>query len=339
MTSPHASESPIQSVADVTGTDVAGAFELLGNDIRLAILLALWEAKDPALPRSEGCDPTLSFTELRGRVGLSHGSQFNYHLNRLTEEFVQKTDAGYSLTESAEQLLHAVFAGTLRDRTAFRSKPVDATCDRCGEPLVIDYDEGIRYDRCTSCEGFFPEPDFPPGTVSAAWCPPAGLLNRTPQEFYRENHIWTRHRIFSMLEDACPDCSGTVSTTFYMCEDHHVADGTPCEHCGMCGTGFEAMWLFVCDVCKYVMRSPGLAPILPSMTVRTFFFERGLDLEECMDTGQRKRGFDVIERIEVVSEDPLEVEVLAELDGDRIEVTLDGEATVIDVTEYIRETA
>lgn len=335
MVRPTASESPIQSVTDVIGTNVTGAFELLGNDIRLAILLALWEAKDPSLPSSEKSDPTLSFTELRDRLGLSHGSQFNYHLNELTDEFVQKVDAGYTLTRSAEKLLHAVFAGTLRDHTTIRSKPVEGTCDRCGAPLVIDYDDGIRYDRCTNCEGFLPEPDYPPGTVSAAWCPPAGLLNRTPREFYRENHVWNRHRIFTMWEGACPDCSGTVSTIFFTCEDHNVADGTPCEQCGIGGTLFEAQWLFVCDVCKNSIRSPGFAPIFPNMTVRTFFFERGLDVEACMDTGQRKRGFDAIERVDVTSEDPLAVEVLAEVDGDRIEVTLDGEATVVDVTKYV----
>lgn len=335
MASSHAGESPIQAVADVTGTNVVEAFELLGNDIRLAILLALWEAKEPSLPWSDESEPALSFTELRDQLGLSHGSQFNYHLNELTDMFIQKTDTGYSLTRSAEHFLRAVFAGTLREHTTIRGEPVDATCDRCGSPLVMDYEDEIRYDRCTNCEGFLPEPDNPPGTVSNIWCPPAGRLNRTPEEFYREINTWTRHRIFTTWEGACRDCSGTVSTTFYRCEDHNVADGTPCEHCGIGGAGFETQWLFVCDVCKSSTFSPGFAPIYSSMTVRTFLFERGLDLEACVDAGHRKRAFDAIERVEVTSEDPVAVEVLVEVDDDQIEVTLDGEANVVDVTEDV----
>lgn len=328
------SESPIQAVADATGTEVTEAFELLGNDTRLAILLALWEAKDPVLPKSEESEPTLSFTELRDRVGLSHGSQFNYHLDKLTDQFVRKTDTGYSLTQSA-RILHTVFAGTLRDHTTLESEPIDGTCDRCGAPLVIDYDDGVRYDRCTSCEGLFqdPESDNPPGTVSALSCPPAGLLNRTPQEFYRHSHIWTRHRVYSTFEGACPDCSGTVSTTFDVCADHDATEGSICEHCG---SGFEALWLFVCDICKHSLKAPAFGPIATSMAVRSFFYERGLDLEATMDAGQRKDFIDSIEQIDVTSHDPLAVEVRAERDGDRLEVTLDDEATVVDVTETVR---
>ncbi|MEF8801745.1 MAG: hypothetical protein V5A38_11010 [Halolamina sp.] len=44
---------------------------------------------------------------------------------------------------------------------------------------------------------------------------------------------------------------------------------------------------------------------------------------------------DVIQQTEVLSEDPLKITVTAALDGDRLVVTLDEEANVIDVTEEL----
>lgn len=46
--------------------------------------------------------------------------------------------------------------------------------------------------------------------------------------------------------------------------------------------------------------------------------------------------FDAIETVTAHSEDPLEVVVTVELDGDRLLVTLDDDASVTDVTEQSR---
>ena len=53
--------SPLEAAAGVAGTDATEAFGLLANETRLAILLALWEAKEPEKPRSEQAVP---FSEL-----------------------------------------------------------------------------------------------------------------------------------------------------------------------------------------------------------------------------------------------------------------------------------
>ena len=83
--------SPLETVAATADELTVEAFELLGSEMRLAILLALWEAMDPyAFPP----EPALSFSELRKRVGIRHGRQFNYHLDKLVGRFVHRADEG-----------------------------------------------------------------------------------------------------------------------------------------------------------------------------------------------------------------------------------------------------
>lgn len=335
MADPHPSESPLEAVAEVTGDEVAEAFKSLGNDTRLAILVALWEAKDPTPIASEASEPMVPFSELRERVGTRDSGQFNYHLDQLVGPFVEQTETGYSLTESAEQILCAVFAGTLRDHAGIEGEPIDATCNRCGEPMVIDYTDDILIERCTSCEGLFQAPDDPRGINRKVYRPPAGLLHRTPEEFHRHGNTWTRHRLYSMLEGVCPDCTGAVTTSIHVCEDHNADDGTVCE---TCGSLWEILMLFVCDVCKYETMTPAFSPLFTEIAVNAFFYERGIDTEARYDASDSKEVFDAIKQMAVTAEEPLEITVEIELAGDRLEATLDDEARVIDVTEDVQDT-
>jgi DNA-binding HxlR family transcriptional regulator len=55
----------------------AEAFEVLGNEIRTAMVLELADAGP------------LSFSELRERVGVTDSGRFNYHLEKLVGRFVR----------------------------------------------------------------------------------------------------------------------------------------------------------------------------------------------------------------------------------------------------------
>lgn len=326
----NTSESPLERLADTVGEPTTEAFKILGNDTRLAILLALWEAKDPGPPLNEPSEPSVPFSELRERVGIRDSGQFNYHLEKLADTFVESTDGGYTLTTSAEQVLSAVFAGTLSDQPSFEDEPIDAECNRCGTAVVIDYTDGTIIERCPSCEGIWGVPDDPPGTLSKGYLPPVGLKNRSPQEFHRTGNTWTRHRLYSMMEGACPDCSGTVSTTVTVCDDHDTGGGSVCGHCGGI---YEFQTLFTCDVCKAEWWVPAHAPIFTDVAVTAFFFEHGLNPDVLYDKSAREELGAAIERAAVRAQDPLELVVTVALDGDRLDVLLDGEARVVDVSE------
>lgn len=327
MVDANSSASPFERVATTVGERTIEAFELLGNETRLAILLALWEAIDLVPPPSE---PTLSFSELRKRIGMRHGTQFNYHLDKLVGQFVRKTDAGYTLTTSAERILSTILAGTLIDAPSFADERIDAACMLCGASTIVDYSDGVLTQRCPRCDGVTREPDEPPGAIAKEYRPPVGLKNRTPQEFVQQGKTWQRHQRHAFIEKTCPDCSGTITTTILVCDDHVSHDRTVCAHCDRV---HEIVASFVCDVCKSSMRTGVWNTILTDVAVIAFFHEHGLDTKAFEDELAYGVLYEAIERVAVHSEEPLEIMVTVELDGDRLDVTLDDEAHVIDVTE------
>ncbi|MDX1748259.1 MAG: winged helix-turn-helix domain-containing protein, partial [Halobacteriales archaeon] len=88
------------------------AFATLGNETRLQILYVLGDAED-----------TLSFSDLRKRVGVDDPGQFNYHLNKLkNHHFIRPTDDGYVLREPGRIVLQAVLSGSVT-----RSPVLEAT--------------------------------------------------------------------------------------------------------------------------------------------------------------------------------------------------------------------
>ena len=321
-------ESALDAVAETVGEQTTEAFELLGNETRLAILLTLWAAQEPGRPVSDAEDVVVSFSELRERLGRPDSGQFNYHLTKLVGQFVEQSNEGYTLTPAADQILHTVFAGALTDPPSFDGEPIDAGCPQCGAPTVIDYNDGMLTQRCTSCEGIFRGPDLPPGTLQLQYRPPVGLTNRTPQEFFRKGNTRTRHQSISMAESVCPDCFGSVTASLHLCETHDDADGTVCVNCGQ---RWDTQWIMVCDICKFDIEIPGFAPIFTETGVRAFYYDHGRDHDALYDAGAWDMLFDPIEAVEVTAKDPVELRVTVDLEGDRLTVTLDADATVIEV--------
>ena len=309
-----------EAAARSRATDVFG---VLGHETRLAIILVLWETKIPGVPLTEQAMP---FTELRERVGTRDSGQFNYHLDKLLGPFVERTTAGYVLTERAEQILHGVMAGTFTDASSFENEPIDARCEVCGGPVVIDYRDGIMTERCTSCPGLWVDQTANrPGLLSRSFLPPVGLANRTPQAFHRLGNTWNRHRYLSMIDGVCPACAGTVSSTVERCENHDVVEGAVCERCG---SRFAGRSLFVCDVCKLDLWVPAWFAILAEMAVTTYLFEHGIDWAARLDDSTSMVVRDAIVWEKVLSDDPVELEYRLVLDGDRLEVTLDDTGRV-----------
>ncbi len=103
-------------------------FEILGNEIRMGILKALWEAYDP-LSSANG----LSFSALYDAVSVSDSGQFNYHLDRLRGRYVERTDGGYELLPVGLKLVQSVIAGAGQE-SRFDSAPVATDCPRGSTP-------------------------------------------------------------------------------------------------------------------------------------------------------------------------------------------------------------
>lgn len=83
--------------------ELGEAFGLVDDETRLEILWGLWEERIDTDHRET--EP-VSFSELRGRVGVEDSGRFNYHLDQLVPRFVEQGEDGYTLT----------YAGTKCDR-------------------------------------------------------------------------------------------------------------------------------------------------------------------------------------------------------------------------------
>ena len=302
-------------------------FAILGHETRLAILYELWKVRDP---NEHIPERTLSFAELRKRVGIRDGSQFNYHLKKLLGEFVHQTDDGYVLRRAGERAMTTVLAGTLGTDLVLDSEPIADPCPLCGGPVVLECGTERTLDfftvRCTSCDGSVSPSEDRTGTLSTSeFLPPTGVSNRTLDEAYEAQRTWIKHKFLSMMEGVCPECAGTVSVTQSVCENHET---TPGHVCPECHTIFEVWFLHVCDVCHMNHEVPSSMHMLVDPTVAAFYHERGYELWghdwHTVDT-------ETVIRQAVVSDDPFELRISAVVAGDNIAVTLDGDGRVVAV--------
>lgn len=318
---------PLDRVTETLDDQTTEALKILGNETRLAILLTFWEEGDPEEPPVEFS--ALSFSELRDRVGIADSGQFNYHLNKLTGVFLEQVGEEYKPTSQASFLL-PLMTNPVKDAGSFENVPIDAECGRCGSSTVIDYSDHRLNERCTNCAGSLETNQAPAGSIASYHIWPGALENLTPKEFHRHASTRFRLQLESVVEGICPKCAGTVTPNLHVCDNHSATEDTVCEHCGFSD---EISWLFVCDVCKYTQWHDRWNPIIVDNVTQRFFDEHGLDLHSLFDTGKRGPLYRAIEDVELVSSDPAEVVVTVELDGDRLEVTLDETAHRSDVKE------
>ncbi|WP_137285557.1 DUF7351 domain-containing protein [Halorussus salinisoli] len=301
-------------------------FAILGHETRLAILYELWDAQDPTAPKREA----LSFAELRKRVGMRDGSQFNYHLTQLVGPFVRQTDDGYELRRTGGQIISTMLAGALTDEVVLDTEPIDDPCPLCGGQVVLDHGTDRSPDlllvRCTACEGAWKHPELGSGVLRAIpLLLPAGVRERSLAEMYRVQTTWVKYRIMLLIEGVCPRCSGTVTATPLICEDHTVGDGQVCPHCDRI---FEILFRRVCDVCQNSFHMPTGRHILVHPTVAAFYHDHDF---EVYGHNWHRVEMETIADQTVVSEDPLAIEVTVVIDDDDLNVTLDGAGAVIDV--------
>lgn len=333
MVNDYARTSQPRGLTETNSTQVTEAFAALANETRVEILLVLWSAMDPR-PETDASETLPSFVELYDRVKYDQTSNFQYHLEKLTGQFVNKTDEGYRLTTSAKRVLSTVLAGTVTDAPSFEEERIDAACMLCGTSTIVDYSDGVLTQRCPSCDGVSQEPNEPPGVIAKEYRPPVGLKNRTPQEFVQQGKTWQRHQRHAFIEGACPECSGTITTTISVCDDHDSHNLTVCQHCERV---HEIDASLVCDVCKSSMRTGIWNTILTEVAVIAFFHDHGLDTKALEDKFEYGVLFDAVEQVTVDAKEPLEIAVKVELDGDSLTIILDDEADVIDVTERVRK--
>jgi DNA-binding transcriptional ArsR family regulator len=342
MSDPDTTDSPLEAAAGGDATRATEAFSALGNETRLAILLALWEAYDPGRP-----DEGVPFSALREHVGVRDSGRFNYHLDRLEGRFVRRVEdsdsgdssdgrsaGGYALRRSGQAVVRTVLAGTAIEEPSFERSEIDIACPLCGAPTAVTYQDGWVYRVCTECEGAYEGHDLgPDGYLTGGALDPAGLTDRSPEEAWAAALTRAYQDTKTAVEGICNECSGPVDRTLLVCEDHdHDPDGV----CESCGRRFAAMALLSCRVCKNHHAASPSTLVVHHPAVVAFYYERGVALQYEVDDVERVRRrseFVAEHEQEVVSTDPPRVEVTVRYEGDECRLTLDETLSVIETSE------
>jgi DNA-binding transcriptional ArsR family regulator len=295
-------------------------FQLLSDETRLKTLQALWEAHDPV-------DATpMRFAEVRERVGVDDPGRLNYHLNRLTDHFVRRTDDGYELRDSGKRIVRMLLAGTAIDDPEVEPVEVDSSCWYCGGRPEWSYRGGWRYLECTNCDARCIE-SFPPGVISKTEFPPSGLRGRTPNEINEADRIWGAHRRASVMDGVCPECAGDMPVTSVdLCEDHRP-DWEEYQFCENCGSIFWGRVSHVCKGCKYWWRMPTLFYPSRRPAVVAFFFDHGIEFD--LATYEQRARLLVFEE-ERLSEDPLRIRISIPVGEESLRLTYDERMEVVD---------
>lgn len=321
-------DSPLKAAAGAAGPHAVDSFELLANETRLAILLALWEAYEPFAGGS-----SIPFSELYNRVGMSDSGNFNYHLGKLEGQFVRSTDEGYKLRPQGDKITRAVIAGGGLGDATLEPTEVDMPCPLCEAPTAITYQDGRLFQLCTECDGKFGEADdVPSGTLFAWRLEPAGLADRTPEEVYAASSIGMFQRTLAVIDGVCPDCSGAVETELDVCENH---DPEPGDTCSNCGRRDGILALYRCSVCKFSTGGKPSALVSQHPAVVAFYYDHGVDLQYDLDFEKVRRVFELGEAHEqtLESTEPLRVRVTIQYEGDEMSLLLDEDMSVIEVMD------
>jgi DNA-binding transcriptional ArsR family regulator len=297
------------------------AFAQLGNETRVEILRILGTAEQP-----------LQFSELYDRTDVEDSGQFNYHLSKLVGQFVTKSEAGYTLSRMGRRVVEAVLSGAVTDTPALDRTEIDEPCGYCGAPIEVGWKEGSVRQFCTECAGQYgraysgaASTDAGEGYLGRLPLPPAGVHGRSPPEILHAARIAGNLEVYSLSAGVCPRCSGTIEREISVCENHDAGE-TLCENCdNLYAVGVR----FQCGNCIYKAGGgPGLGVVIHAKLLG-FLLEHGYNPvagDSMTEVNRVHQNYDE----EILSIDPLRVELTFHLDGDALSLMLDESLTVIE---------
>mgnify|MGYP000409835950 CR=1 FL=1 len=272
---------------------VEAAFSLLADETRLSILRELYEADQP-----------LSFSTLRERVGVRDSGQFNYHLGKLTDQFVDHGESGYELNNAGVRILGAVFAGSYDGDVTIEPVPIDDPCPLCDGSLQAVYDRDHFEITCRDCETHLVGYPAPPGILRGR------ERSELPDVFSR----YARRVLEQIADGFCPFCLGPT-------EPELGADAPV-------GVGI----IYTCRHCGVEMTMDASISLLGDPEATTFLREHGLAIDEAplWNLGPL---FDAEERVIEDVSDPAAIAFAVESDGRTLTIRLDDEFSVLETRQ------
>jgi hypothetical protein len=270
-------------------------FELLANETRLSIISTLGEAS------GEGGYATLAFSELQEATGVEDNGQFNYHLKKLVGEFVEDREDGYALTLAGIRACQAIVAtqfDTSIEIDPFEPEDIN-DCEQCGGTMNAWYSDGRVQISCTDC-----------GESVLFYPIPVSSFDEADREsLLKAAMTWLIRDESSMFHGICPYCAGSANWSVEPADGYWKEKNLREQ---------DVVTLVSCDRCAWFMYGSVAGKIRYHPTVSNFLLDHELDpwnLPPWSLPYERTE--------EVVSVDPLRIEIVYEVDSDRLKVTVD----------------
>lgn len=284
----------------------AEAFSLLGNETRLRIIQSLGDLSDP------GEFSTVSFSRLHEASEVSDSGTFNYHLQKLTDQFVLSVDDGYRLSLQGINVYRGLRAGVFETDDDGRDSDVvgqrastDQPCLHCDRDLDVWVADGRLHLGCHPCD-----------EVDIKYPVPAGGLARATDAIRADDgptaYGVLRQRLvidyISMLYGFCPYCSG--ETTVALSTD---AETLPEPK----DVRLDVVVTLTCGYCHWYLHSNLEMGLFNHPMVVPFLQRRGIDpfstdVEAYCDLDATVHG-----------RDPWQLTASVTVDGDRLVLELD----------------
>lgn len=285
-----------------TGTSLEEAFALVGNETRAKIVRVLGERPH------EG----QSFSEIRSRVDEDIDSgQFNYHLQKLLGQFVERTDDGYLLRPSGLSLYRAIRSGTFDRDVVVEPFEAGVDCHFCGTPIEAAYEERSFAITCPGCDHVYVDTMLPPSVIGDDR---DALLSRIDQ--------FSRSRALAAARGVCPTCASEMKLEFRHGEE-------------VWSSGSERLSVFVHRSCRNCGRqqfmSVGMA-MLYHPEVVSFLHE---DDRDVTTTHHWELEFAMTDDYTTVrSSDPVEIVLEVPRGDETLEVVVDDGLNVVETNRY-----
>lgn len=202
---------------------------------------------------------------------------------------------------------------------------VNVDCPLCDSPVEISYADEFMNISCTTCPGRSRWNDES-GHLFGALVPPVGVDQHSVDQAFHAAVTYSLHEVAIFHEGVCPHCLGPVETTIDACVNHGPTDSGRCPNCDR--FNMADVWM-VCSTCKRSMPPSVTIVILDHPEVTAFYHEHGM--EHRFATWETvARSYLVAE--ELISEDPFRMRATIPAGDDELQLTLDDEVDIVDVS-------